>query len=54
MDELTEEQKQEFVAANPHTETRNAFRYDPTTRQVGGGGVVVVVVWMVVWLGGGG
>lgn len=34
MDELTEEQKQEFVAANPHTETRNAFRYDPTTRQV--------------------
>jgi DNA-directed RNA polymerase II subunit RPB3 len=45
MDELTEEQKQEFVAANPHTEHRNAFRYDPTTRQVsnwlrvlGGGG----------------
>jgi DNA-directed RNA polymerase II subunit RPB3 len=36
MDELTEEQKQEFVAANPHTESRNAFTYDPATRQVGG------------------
>lgn len=34
MDELTEEQKQEFVAANPHTESRNAFTYDPATRQV--------------------
>lgn len=34
MDELTEEQKQEFVASNPHTEARNAFQYDPATRQV--------------------
>jgi DNA-directed RNA polymerase II subunit RPB3 len=34
MDELTEEQKQEFVAANPHTGERNAFAYDPSTRQV--------------------
>lgn len=36
MDELTEEQKQEFVNANPHTAERNAFKYDPSTRQVGG------------------
>lgn len=34
MDELTEEQKQEFVASNPHTASRNAFAYDPATRQV--------------------
>lgn len=34
MDELTEEQKQEFVNANPHTAERNAFKYDPSTRQV--------------------
>lgn len=34
MDELTEEQKQEFVNSNPHTATRNAFQYDPATRQV--------------------
>jgi hypothetical protein len=36
MEELTEEQKQEFVNANPHTAERNAFKYDPSTRQVGG------------------
>jgi hypothetical protein len=29
-----EEQKQEFVNSNPHTATRNAFKYDPATRQV--------------------
>jgi hypothetical protein len=29
-----EEQKQEFVNSNPHTTTRNAFKYDPATRQV--------------------
>lgn len=34
MDELTEEQKQDFVNSNPHTATRNAFKYDPATRQV--------------------
>lgn len=33
MDELTEEQKQEFAASNPHTAARNVFRYDPATRQ---------------------
>lgn len=34
MDELTEEQKQEFVLSNPHTGSRNAFSYDPATRMV--------------------
>jgi DNA-directed RNA polymerase II subunit RPB3 len=34
MEELTEEQKQEFVAANPHTALRNAFAYDPGTQMV--------------------
>eukprot|EP00878_Enallax_costatus_P012481 GHUV01013034.1.p1 GENE.GHUV01013034.1~~GHUV01013034.1.p1 ORF type:complete len:258 (+),score=49.37 GHUV01013034.1:227-1000(+) len=34
MDELTEEQKQEFVLSNPHTGSRNAFAYDPATRTV--------------------
>jgi hypothetical protein len=36
VDELTEEQKRELVAANPHTEDRNAFKYDPVSRKVGG------------------
>jgi hypothetical protein len=35
MDELTEEEKQEFVASNPHTSERNVFAYDPATRKVG-------------------
>ncbi|KAI8466343.1 MAG: DNA-directed RNA polymerase [Monoraphidium minutum] len=34
VDELTEEQKQELVASNPHTDERNAFKYDPITRQI--------------------
>lgn len=34
MDELTEEEKQDFVQANPHTAARNAFKYDPATRTV--------------------
>jgi len=34
MEELTEEQKQEFVASNPHTALRNAFAYDPATQMV--------------------
>lgn len=37
MDELTEEQKQEFVLSNPHTSSRNAFTYDPATRTVSKG-----------------
>jgi hypothetical protein len=35
-----------FVAANPHTESRNAFTYDPATRQVGGWCCCGVVVWV--------
>ncbi len=34
MDELSDEQKQEWVNSNPHTQNRNAFRYNPITRQV--------------------
>lgn len=34
MEDLTDEQKEEFVNSNPHTENRNAFGYDQTTRQV--------------------
>jgi hypothetical protein len=44
MDELTEEEKQEFVASNPHTSQRNVFTYDPATRKVGGSGWVGVGV----------
>lgn len=34
VEELTEQQRRELADSNPHTNDRNAFRYDPLSRRV--------------------